>query len=201
MRDIRVDEDVWSALQDLAEPFVDREPNDVLRRVLNLTGKTDSPDRDNLHDHDAHRTPLRGRQASDVAAHTPRSYGPGGRLHDPKGRRRPKQGETVPQAQYEKPLLRVLQEAGGSASTEDAVERVRALMEDQFQTLDRVELRAGLPRWKSRIHFARNDLAKQGLLDRASPRGVWTLTEAGMSLSLSKADEPFEPSADEPSDE
>jgi hypothetical protein len=32
---IRIDEDVWSALQKRAHPFVDT-PNDVLRRILNL---------------------------------------------------------------------------------------------------------------------------------------------------------------------
>jgi len=36
MPDIHIDDEVWKRLQELARPFVDKEPNDVLRRILGL---------------------------------------------------------------------------------------------------------------------------------------------------------------------
>lgn len=38
MREIRVDDQVWERLKQMAVPFEDREPNDVLRRLLNIEG-------------------------------------------------------------------------------------------------------------------------------------------------------------------
>ena len=38
MRQILVDEEVWGFLQSKAEPFVDKEPNHVLRRLFGLNG-------------------------------------------------------------------------------------------------------------------------------------------------------------------
>jgi hypothetical protein len=42
MPTIRIDDDVWKALQEHAKPFVDT-PNDVLRRVFHLASETSSP--------------------------------------------------------------------------------------------------------------------------------------------------------------
>ena len=39
MKEIKVDEQVWKKLQELAEPFVDKEPNDVLHRILKINNK------------------------------------------------------------------------------------------------------------------------------------------------------------------
>lgn len=39
MHQINIDEDVWERLKQLAIPFEDREPNDVLRRLLKLENK------------------------------------------------------------------------------------------------------------------------------------------------------------------
>src|SRR5215470_7670304 len=82
------------------------------------------------------------------------------------------------QTDIELPLLRALRELGGRAPPRD----VYAVLESHFTELteaDKAErLESGGSRWQNRVHFARQHLVSQGLIDR-SERGIWKFTAEG----------------------
>ena len=52
-----------------------------------------------------------------------------------------------------------------------------------------VELVKTEPQWKNEIRWARNDLRKEGLLDETATRGIWRLTQKGMTQARGKISE------------
>lgn len=75
------------------------------------------------------------------------------------------------------PVLRALNELGGSARPREVVERVAKNERVGDDVLDQTNPAGGL-RFSNQVHWARFYLAEGGLIDR-SRHGVWKLTEAG----------------------
>lgn len=189
MQVIEIEDDVWEALQRHAEPLVDT-VDSVMRRLLGMNSRSSSP------------SPPRGPTSpgTDVAAHARldashplrssgrRSAGSRGRPTRPRARR----GALVPQSAYEQPLIDALRAAGGTTSTQEALDAVGLRMKGLFTELDLEELRPGLPRWQSRTHFVRRDLVKRGLISDDGPRGMWSLTDTGMTYNSNKEPKPSE---------
>jgi hypothetical protein len=142
MKAIRIDEEVWAALQKKARAFEDT-PNSVLRRVLGI-------DRANGKRRATNRAP---------------------------------RGARTPQSEFRAPLLRVLYEAGGSAKMSEAVDRVGALMQERLNDIDRQTMTSGEIRWRNAVQWERNEMVKEGLLKKDSPRGVWELTAKGIKAA------------------
>jgi Mrr N-terminal domain len=166
---IEIDDDVWSLLRAEAEPFVDT-PNSVLRRLLHLNVESSSDPRQ------------LARTAGERSKASPRSKKAKVKRADqkkPGGRTRAPAGSLLPEGRYELPLLRALDEAGGSAPYREVVDAVGRQLKDQFMPLDLETLTSGGIRWQSRLQFVRLRLIERGYLDRDTPRGIWGITPAG----------------------
>lgn len=166
---IEIDQAVWDRLKREAEPLVDT-PNTVLRRLLGIGDQAQaSGDFGAKTDHSAEpsATPRR-RSRSSSKGKRQRRGGP-----------RAPVGSLLPEGEYERPILSVLGEHGGSAPAREVVERVGALIEDRLTPLDRETQPNGVKRWESRVQFTRLRMRKAGLIQAGSPRGVWELSEQG----------------------
>lgn len=85
-----------------------------------------------------------------------------------------------------KPIIEVLRESGGSATSSEVTDKVIEQMgiSDEEQS---VILKSGQSRVYNQVHWARMYLVNGGIVD-SSKRGVWTLTETGLKTSLNKFD-------------
>src|SRR5688572_30351732 len=96
MRQIEVDQEVFSFLQKRAVPFLDS-PNDVLRRLLSLA---ESPEANN-----------------GIPVGTDQS-------EQPRPRDRRKKPDLTPQPQFRVPILKILSDFGGRARAGDVLDRL-----------------------------------------------------------------------------
>lgn len=170
MPNIRIDEQVYEALQKQATAFVDT-PNSVLRRLLHLDEEDisgASTGRGQLHDVVITRPDRRGEA---------RRRGATRRIR--KRTARATAGSLLPQNAYVEPLLAVLAERGGAAPAREVIDAVGRRLNGKITAIDQEQLPSGGIRWMNRVQFVRLQLVEEGLLARDAPRGVWTLTEAG----------------------
>jgi hypothetical protein len=105
-------------------------------------------------------------------------------LNDHGGRRnlgRLRRGLRTPEEAYYRPILQALHSLGGSASVGQVLEKVRQLMVGVLREVDFEPLASDpeSPRWRNAAQWARNSMAREGLLKNDSPRGIWELSEAG----------------------
>ena len=92
-----------------------------------------------------------------------------------------KRGLRTPETAFYAPILRALEELGGTARTADVVKRVGEFMADILSRDDRESLPStGLPRWENTTQFARYSMVRGGLLKPDSPRGTWAISAKGM---------------------
>lgn len=156
---IRVDDDVYRYLKSKAEPFVDT-PNTVLRRELKLdVAPAEDP-----------TSPQPGVEAP-PAHDRPR-------LRSAKGPRMPR-GKLLPHSAYHQPILSAITDRGGAAPAADVIEAVGKVLKDDLTDEDRSLNPSGGVRWMNRTQWVRQRLVDDGLLAKDSPRGIWTITEAG----------------------
>ncbi|MCX7666047.1 MAG: winged helix-turn-helix domain-containing protein [Gemmataceae bacterium] len=89
---------------------------------------------------------------------------------------------------YYRPILQALQTLGGSARMQQVLDLVLQSMKGILKDVD-FEMLASepdLPRWKNSAQWARNSMVKEGLLRNDSPRGIWQISEAGISYLKSE---------------
>lgn len=169
---IQIDDDVFEALKRHAEPFVDT-PNDVIRRLASSVEPRAARNGANV----AKGTDARTRRSSQGDERIAKGDGKHG-TKDGKRRRAPSD-QLLPKSEYELPILRVLDEAGGRLPTSEAIAEVRVVIEDKLMPMDLEMLDSGKPRWEMRVVFTRLRLIKAGWLNDDSPRGMWEISEAG----------------------
>ena len=80
------------------------------------------------------------------------------------------------------PLLQALKDLGGSAAPREALERI-AEIEKVPDALRNEVLSSGQERFYNQVHWARQYLVWEGLID-SGKRGVWTLTAKGLETQL-----------------
>ena len=80
------------------------------------------------------------------------------------------------------PLLQALKDLGGSAAPREALERI-AQIEKVPEELRNEVLSSGQERFYNQVHWARQYLVWEGLID-SGRRGVWTLTPLGRQTTL-----------------
>jgi hypothetical protein len=90
-------------------------------------------------------------------------------------------GVRTPEGAYYGPILRALDERGGSAPIGDVLNRVGEMMREALKPVDRQPMPSdpSQPRWRNAAQWARHALVQRGLLKDGSPRGVWELSDAG----------------------
>jgi len=95
---------------------------------------------------------------------------------------RHKKVEGAQFVQYFGPLLDALRGLGGSATVDEAVDRVAADLSVPEDVLNET-LPSGGSRFRNQVAWARFYLVRENLLD-SSKRGIWSLTEQGKSTHL-----------------
>jgi restriction system protein len=85
-----------------------------------------------------------------------------------------------------KPIIEVLQEMGGSGTAAEIIDRVIENMRIP-EAEQEVTLKNGQSRVRNQVQFARLYLAFAGYID-SSKRGVWSLTEKGLSIDTKTFD-------------
>jgi hypothetical protein len=166
---IRIDEDVYQALQRRAEPFVDT-PNSVLRRLLDLGVSESSGSGSDASDQPAaseyERTAPGRRKSQGTKKKAKRTRAPSGTL--------------LSQDEYELPLLETLSQLGGSAAAGEAIERLGERLNGKLKPADYEKLDSGAIRWENRAQFVRYELVQRGDMKDDSPRGVWEISQQGL---------------------
>lgn len=95
--------------------------------------------------------------------------------------------QNLPQHfRYINPIIEVLKELGGSGRSSEVTDMVIEKLNISEDDLEDT-LQSGGSRIKNQIHWARMVLVKIGHID-SSQRGVWSLTEKGLSTALSRDD-------------
>jgi len=178
---IDVDYEVYKNLQHQAEPFVDT-PNTVLRRLLSLDAIVDgSVEADNGDAGAPASTRVPARADVRRVAST-RDGARKARAKDSTRTRAPR-GALLPEDRYEGPLLVALAERGGSGSSREVIDAVGKRLKDDLMPMDKESLKSGGIRWQSRVQFVRLRLIERGLIAKDTPRGIWGLTDAGMTAA------------------
>ena len=161
-----VDDDIFEALQAKAEPLID-DINAVLRRLLGIAESSASASRGSTE---------RGSAAARTGKKS-RTSGKRGRRRK-SGTRAPR-GATLPNSEYELPMLRALTDLGGSANARAVVDRMEQILEGKLQPIDREKITTGAIRWKNRTQFVRSKLIAENAMKKDSPRGIWEITDEG----------------------
>ncbi len=94
----------------------------------------------------------------------------------------PKKEEGAQFVRYFGPLLDALRGLGGSATVDEAVDRVASDLALPDELLDET-LPSGGSRFKNQVAWARFYLVREGFLD-SSKHGVWSLTDLGAATQL-----------------
>ena len=161
---IRVDDEVFRALQATAEPFVDT-PTSVLRRVLRLDPVADD------------RREARGRR---VAARS-------GDAAEPTGRRQRKEervSSITPEVAYRPVILRCTRNAGGEADLPELIRSVQHALASELTSADHEPVTSsGEPRWRNNLRWALKHMKDEGLLQNPR-RGHYMLTERGQRYGV-----------------
>lgn len=153
MPTIRIDDEVFEGLKQLAEPFVDT-PAAVIRKILIEKGILKSV--------------------------PPRAKAP---LRIPPSPERALTPQLTPQAVYEQFLLVTLAQDFGGRGGKRAVTQatIQKMVRQGFISPADLELVAtGETKAENTITWGRNALKNRGLIGRGSRRGIWELTEEGM---------------------
>ncbi len=85
----------------------------------------------------------------------------------------------LPRQRYCLPILKALEECGGSLVTSDVLRQVDRLMGDELRSIDKSRRSDGQFYWQNRTHDMRRELVNTGLMKVDSPRGIWEISEEG----------------------
>jgi hypothetical protein len=149
---IRVSDDVVNILKKYAIPLEDTHDS-VLRRILNEYDMLKSNRVSSAQFPSSHETQT---QTS--------SYGKFPRPH------------VEREAKW---IIEALTQLGGSAHAGIVISQIEKNHGNEFTKEDMKTIPSGEIRWVKKVNWARYDMAKGGLLNPNSPRGVWELTEKG----------------------
>jgi hypothetical protein len=169
-REYSITTDVWDVWKERARTF--ESPEDVLRREFGLREQP-APDASvSASPKPTGRLPRGAAGPSASRSHTKEESSP--------DRSRAPSHLLLPAGDYELPILRALEDAGGRRATREALHAVGNILESRFKEADKETLTSsGVVRWQNRAQFARLHLVREGLLKKDSPRGMWELTDAG----------------------
>jgi restriction system protein len=85
-----------------------------------------------------------------------------------------------------KPIIEILKEIGGSGTAVEVIDHVIEKMEIPDSEQE-ATLKGGQSRIRNQIQWARFYLVQAGIID-SSKRGIWSLTEKGLSIDTKSFD-------------
>jgi negative regulator of replication initiation len=88
-------------------------------------------------------------------------------------------GTRTAQSAYRMPILRTLVELGGKGKVDRVLGRVEKRMATTLKSIDRQKISTGMVRWRNSAMWERKTMVDEGLLSKASARGVWEITTRG----------------------
>ncbi len=88
-------------------------------------------------------------------------------------------GSILPEREYWRPILEIIDQLGGAAAASDVIEALGEHMQGLLKPRDHETLSMGEVRWRNRARFARLRMTEQGLLSSTSHRGIWEITDVG----------------------
>lgn len=151
-RVIRVEEDVFKALQRRARPLEDT-PSSVIRRLIEQVEAFGVGEEESTEKHDLVRS---------------------------RGKRSPvRSPERTPQPHFRRPILEALIDMGGRGSVDDVLAQVHDRMKGQLSKFDYTTISTGEQRWRVYARWERKNMELAGLI--TGPRGVWEITDKGRS--------------------
>jgi hypothetical protein len=165
---IRIDNEVFDKLKESAEPFVDT-PNTVLRRILGLAAQPEAVD--------VKEEEQGGRLESKKGSASRRTASPRRKTRPRSPRARA--GTILADAEYEMPILEILDEHGGRAPTREVIDALGERLDGRLTDVDRERLSSGDIRWRNRAQFVRLKLIEDGDMVKGSPRGLWEISTQG----------------------
>jgi hypothetical protein len=86
-----------------------------------------------------------------------------------------KSASTIPFRVLRTHLIKILQEAGGSAPATEVLDSIEANLRTALRPGDLQPDTQGNTTWRSNARMVRHHLVKQGVLRSDSPRGIWQL--------------------------
>lgn len=168
-REFDIGAEVWSEWKGHAQPF--ETPDDVLRRLLGVgsdrggANTSRTSDSEHLTNRDFNAAP-RGSASRNTKRRGSRAAS----------------DSILAETEYEIPMLTVLAENHGRMPTREVIEAVGTILDAKLTPVDREPIRpGGPPRWHNRVQFTRLRLVKSGFMKSDSPRGVWEISESGLS--------------------
>lgn len=95
-----------------------------------------------------------------------------------------KRGVRTAEEAFRIPILRALDEMGGSGKTAEVLDRVGKMMKGTLGEVDFEPLPStpDTQRWRNTAQWSRNTMVNEGLLRDDSPRGTWELSDAGRQV-------------------
>lgn len=91
--------------------------------------------------------------------------------------------KMTPQKEFRKPLLLVLKNFGGTATTTEIRPELLKIMKADLLDGDFSHVSTGEERWWNAACWERKDLVAEGLFECNSPRGTWALSNAGYKVT------------------
>lgn len=98
-----------------------------------------------------------------------------------RGKKSMPSGPTTPRSEFYAPILRALEELGGTAAASDVIEHVRTQMASRMLPLDwePIPSEPRGQRWRGTVSNARQILLDNGWMASGTPVGIWEITDAG----------------------
>ena len=91
----------------------------------------------------------------------------------------PKNGKKTIPFLYRIPILKSLDELGGSADNSDVIKLVYDKMKVILNKIDHQRVKTGAIRWENTTRWCRQSLKEEGLLKSNSPHGIWEISYEG----------------------
>ncbi|HHU14053.1 MAG: hypothetical protein GX174_14335 [Lentisphaerae bacterium] len=92
-----------------------------------------------------------------------------------------RRGLRTSETDFYLPILKALDELGGSAKMQSVLSKVHKAMKPVLKDVDYEPLSSNpdMPRWRNTAQWARNTMRQEGLLKDDSPHGTWEISDAG----------------------
>jgi hypothetical protein len=148
-RVIRVEGDVYKALQKRATPLEDT-PSSVIRRLIEEVEAFDGEENESLQPNAA------------------RAGGKRSPVRSP---------ERTPQREFRRAILEALVGMGGRGPAEQVLMQVHDRMKRRLSKFDFTSISTGEQRWRVYARWERKNMELEGLI--TGPRGVWEITDKG----------------------